>query len=67
MDVDILNLTKSPLIYTMVFHISLQFGAIFGEAKPNKATLWLWDCLGVFGWGFIFRLRVLSLRLGLKL
>jgi len=57
---DILKLTKSPLIYTVVFHISLQFGAFFGGAKPNKATLWLWDWLRVLDWGFIFRFRVLG-------
>ena len=58
---DILKLTKSPLIYTVVFHISLQFGAIFGGAKPNKATLCPQDWLRVLGWGFNFRLRVLFL------
>jgi len=57
---DILKLTKSPLIYTVVFHISLKFGAIFGGAKPNKATLWLRDWLRVLDWGFIFRFRVLG-------
>jgi len=54
-------LTKSPLIYTVVFHISVQFGA-----KPNKATLWPRDWLRVLGWGVIFRLSVLSLGLGFR-
>jgi len=40
-------LTKTPLVYTVVFHISVWEaldGALFGRAKTNKATLWLQAC-----------------------
>jgi len=32
----------------------LQFGGLFGRAKPSKATLWQWDWLRVLFLGLGF-------------
>jgi len=40
------------LSYTVVFRISVWGDWRFvGATKPNKATLWRWDWLRVWGWG----------------
>jgi len=45
---DMLNLTKTPLIYTVVFHISLwESWSFVRGAKPNQATPWRQDWLKI--------------------
>ena len=55
----ILKLTKTPLICTVVFHITVW--NFFWKGQPNKATLWQRDWSRVLFLGLGFQLKVLSL------
>jgi len=40
---DIIKLTKNPLIYSVSRFNLGGLGALFGGAKPTKDLLWRWD------------------------
>jgi len=45
---DIIKLTKIPLIYTVSRFNFGGLGGMFGEAKPTKATPWRRDWVWLF-------------------